>query len=190
MAAPMNVCETDRGYQVEVAMPGVKPEDIDVAVHQNTLSIKGSYKQQQNQQDQNQQDQNQQGQAQHHKVRTVRISRTGSCRNSVLVRLNARSHSPSRRVWHREIEPQVGLVWPRKANGVADTQQHGEGVTEDTAPVKLNCQVVVLLLHTGKEGQRARRDDLPAGNTWIAGKLLEVFERDSTARMQGPAAAR
>jgi len=66
LAAPMNVCETDQGYQVEVAMPGVKPEDIDVTVHQNTLSIKGSYKQQQaqNQQGQNQQGQNQQGQSQ------------------------------------------------------------------------------------------------------------------------------
>ena len=63
LAAPMNVCETDHGYQVEVAMPGVKPEDIDVTVHQNTLSIKGSYKQQQKQA-QNQQGQNQQGQAQ------------------------------------------------------------------------------------------------------------------------------
>ena len=63
LAAPMNVCETKNGYQVEVAMPGVKPEDIDVTVHQNTLSIKGSYKQQQKQA-QNQQGQNQQGQAQ------------------------------------------------------------------------------------------------------------------------------
>jgi HSP20 family protein len=59
----MNVCETDQGYQVEVAMPGVKPEDIDVTVHQNTLSIKGSSKHQQNQA-QNQQGQNQQGQSQ------------------------------------------------------------------------------------------------------------------------------
>jgi HSP20 family protein len=63
MAAAMNVCETDHGYQVEVAMPGVKPEDIDVTVHQNTLSIKGSYKYQQGQ-PQNQQGQNQQGQGQ------------------------------------------------------------------------------------------------------------------------------
>jgi HSP20 family protein len=65
--APMNVCETDQGYQVEVALPGVKPQDIDVNVHQNTLSIKGTFKQEQHQhgqQGQNQSNQNQSGQGQ------------------------------------------------------------------------------------------------------------------------------
>jgi len=41
--APMNAYETDQGYQVQVLLPGVKPEDIDLTVQQNTLTIKGQY---------------------------------------------------------------------------------------------------------------------------------------------------
>ncbi len=41
--APMDVQETDQGYRVRVALPGVKPEDIDVTVQQNTLTIRGQY---------------------------------------------------------------------------------------------------------------------------------------------------
>jgi HSP20 family protein len=43
MFTPMDVQQTDQGYQVRVAMPGVKPEDIEVTVQQNTLTIKGQY---------------------------------------------------------------------------------------------------------------------------------------------------
>jgi HSP20 family protein len=39
----MDVCETENGYEVSVALPGVKAEDIDVTVHQNTMTIKGHY---------------------------------------------------------------------------------------------------------------------------------------------------
>jgi HSP20 family protein len=41
--APMDVRETDHGYNVRVAMPGVKPENIEVTVQQNTLTIRGQY---------------------------------------------------------------------------------------------------------------------------------------------------
>ncbi len=41
--APMDVCETDNSYEVDVLLPGVKPEDIDLTVEQNTLTIKGHY---------------------------------------------------------------------------------------------------------------------------------------------------
>ena len=40
---PMDVCETDNGYEVNVALPGVKPEDIELTVQQNTLMVKGHY---------------------------------------------------------------------------------------------------------------------------------------------------
>jgi len=39
--AAMDVYETDQGYQVSVALPGVKPEDIEVTTQQNTLVIRG-----------------------------------------------------------------------------------------------------------------------------------------------------
>lgn len=42
-AAPMDVIENEQGYQVRVALPGVKPEDIELTVHQNTLTVRGEY---------------------------------------------------------------------------------------------------------------------------------------------------
>jgi HSP20 family protein len=43
MSAPMDVFQTDQGYQVRVLLPGVKPEDIDLSVQQNSLVLKGQY---------------------------------------------------------------------------------------------------------------------------------------------------
>jgi HSP20 family protein len=39
--APMDVCETDQGYEVCMALPGVKPDDIEITVQQNMLTLKG-----------------------------------------------------------------------------------------------------------------------------------------------------
>jgi len=39
----MDICETTNGYEVDVALPGVRPEDIEVTVDQNTLTIRGHY---------------------------------------------------------------------------------------------------------------------------------------------------
>lgn len=38
----MNVLEADGQYVVQVLLPGIKPEDIDLTVRQNVLSIKAS----------------------------------------------------------------------------------------------------------------------------------------------------
>ncbi len=38
-----DVYETENGYQVRVLLPGVKPEDIEVTIQQNTLNIKGQF---------------------------------------------------------------------------------------------------------------------------------------------------
>lgn len=40
---PMDVCETPNGYEVDVALPGVRPEDIEFTVDQNAITIRGSY---------------------------------------------------------------------------------------------------------------------------------------------------
>jgi HSP20 family protein len=42
--APMDVYEDEQGYHVRVALPGVKPEDIELTVDQNTVTIKGMYR--------------------------------------------------------------------------------------------------------------------------------------------------
>jgi HSP20 family protein len=41
--APMDVCETDQGYEVRMAVPGVKPDDIELTVQQNILTVRGRY---------------------------------------------------------------------------------------------------------------------------------------------------
>jgi HSP20 family protein len=38
----LDLSETTDGYQVEVAVPGLKPEDLDVTVENNVLTIKGT----------------------------------------------------------------------------------------------------------------------------------------------------
>jgi HSP20 family protein len=43
MMVPMDICETTNGYEVDIALPGVRPEDIEVTVDQNTLTIRGHY---------------------------------------------------------------------------------------------------------------------------------------------------
>jgi HSP20 family protein len=44
LQAPMDVYTDGDGYTVEVALPGVKPEDINVEMIGNTLTISGEYK--------------------------------------------------------------------------------------------------------------------------------------------------
>jgi len=41
--APMDVAENEQGYQVKVQLPGVKPEDIELTVRQNSLTLKGQH---------------------------------------------------------------------------------------------------------------------------------------------------
>jgi HSP20 family protein len=41
--APMDVCETPEGYEVDIALPGARPEDIELTVDLNTLTIRGHY---------------------------------------------------------------------------------------------------------------------------------------------------
>ncbi len=74
--APMNVRETEQGYQVDVSLPGVKPEDIDLTVHQNTLTVRGHYS---SQHEQGQQQETQQGQP----TWLMREFRTGSFERTV-----------------------------------------------------------------------------------------------------------
>jgi HSP20 family protein len=65
--APMDIGETPNGYEVDVALPGVRPEDIELTVDQNTLTIRGRYSRQNEREAQMQQGQAQgQQQAERH----------------------------------------------------------------------------------------------------------------------------
>ncbi len=50
--APMDICEMPNGYEVDVALPGVRQEDIELTVDQNTLTIRGRYSLQNEHEDQ------------------------------------------------------------------------------------------------------------------------------------------
>jgi HSP20 family protein len=52
LQAAIDVCETKNGYEVDVALPGVRPEDIELTVDQNTLTIRGRYSHQNEHQEQ------------------------------------------------------------------------------------------------------------------------------------------
>ena len=41
---PLDISETDEAFEVEAALPGVKPEDVEVQVHGDTVTIKGNAK--------------------------------------------------------------------------------------------------------------------------------------------------
>jgi HSP20 family protein len=41
--APLDACETPNGYEVDIALPGVRPEDIELTVDLNTLTVRGRY---------------------------------------------------------------------------------------------------------------------------------------------------
>src|ERR1700753_2986371 len=65
LVAPMDVREATNGYEVDVALPGVKTEDIELTVDQSSLTIRGHFSHQDELTDQQAQRQSQsQGQQQ------------------------------------------------------------------------------------------------------------------------------
>ena len=49
---PIDVSQTDDAYVVKAEMPGVKPEDVQITIHGNTVSIRGEVRQEEERQDQ------------------------------------------------------------------------------------------------------------------------------------------
>jgi len=49
LAVPMDMVETENSLVVTAPLPGVKPEDVSITVTGNTLTIKGEFKQEQDQ---------------------------------------------------------------------------------------------------------------------------------------------
>jgi len=43
-ALPLDVCETENEFVVKAALPGVKPDDVQITVHGDTLTIRGESK--------------------------------------------------------------------------------------------------------------------------------------------------
>jgi HSP20 family protein len=82
LMAPMDVCETNNGYEVDVALPGVRPEDIELTVDQNTLTIRGRFSHQNEHENQPQgQTQGQQSQQQDAGQQTQQTQRSRTDRH-------------------------------------------------------------------------------------------------------------
>ena len=43
-ALPLDVCETEQAFIVKAALPGVRPDDVQITVHGDTLTIRGESK--------------------------------------------------------------------------------------------------------------------------------------------------
>jgi len=43
LAAPVDVFETEQGYQMRVLLPGMRPEDIGLTAQQNTVTVRGQF---------------------------------------------------------------------------------------------------------------------------------------------------
>jgi HSP20 family protein len=41
---PLDVCETEHEFVVKAALPGVKPDDVQITVHGDTLTVRGEIK--------------------------------------------------------------------------------------------------------------------------------------------------
>jgi len=43
-ALPLDICETENDFVIRASLPGVKPDDVDITVHGDTLTIRGETK--------------------------------------------------------------------------------------------------------------------------------------------------
>ena len=52
-ALAMDIYETPNSYEIEASMPGIKPEDVDITVNNNVLTIRGETKTEEEKDDKN-----------------------------------------------------------------------------------------------------------------------------------------
>src|SRR5579883_2891887 len=43
MSVPMNVYQDEQGYHVQVLLPGVNPDNVELSVQQNSLTLQGQF---------------------------------------------------------------------------------------------------------------------------------------------------
>src|SRR5581483_2877576 len=51
MNVPLDLSETDTEYRIEAHLPGMKPEDVHVSVHNNMVTLEGERREQQERKD-------------------------------------------------------------------------------------------------------------------------------------------
>ncbi len=129
--APMNVSETEQGYQVQMSLPGVKPEDIEMTLHNNTLTIRGHYHSTVDQgQDNTQGQQGQQGQQSGQDVNTgaAGTSATAQAQNAQGSQSSQRSQRRNylmREISSGSFERTVTFARPVEADQVETSYENG-----------------------------------------------------------------
>jgi len=136
LMAPIDICETKNGYEVDVALPGVRPEDIELLVDQNTLTIRGRYSHQNEHQDQPQsQTQGEQAQQQSQSQWGQQPGKTE--------RHQQRHNWLSREIVSGEFERTVTFPRPIDTNNIQTKSENGiltilVPVTEESRPKRIS----------------------------------------------------
>jgi len=146
LMAPMDICETPNGYEVDVALPGVRPEDIELIIDQNMLTLRGRFSQQNERQDQSQaQQQNQPQGGQHNGEQQTQQSQQGETQR------HRRGHNwLSREIVSGAFERTVTFPRPIDPNNIQTKLENG--VLTITLPVN-EASLPRRISLTGSQGQ-------------------------------------
>lgn len=148
LIAPMDICETPNGYEVDVALPGVRPEDIELTIDQNMLTLRGRFSQQNEHEHQDQsqaQQQNQPQGAQHNGEQQTQQSQQGETQR------HRRGHNwLSREIVSGAFERTVTFPRPIDSNNIQTKLENG--VLTITLPVN-EASLPRRISLTGSQGQ-------------------------------------
>src|SRR5438552_17150329 len=148
--APMDICETQNGYEVDVALPGVRPEDIELTVDQNTLTIRGRFSHQNEHQDQPEGQAQGQQQAQAGQTQGQQQTQQdgGQQKQQGKMERHQRGHNwLSREVVAGSVERVVTFPRPIDTNNVQTKFENG----------------ILTIMLPVSQGRRASRSSLPGG---------------------------
>lgn len=160
MTAPMDVSETSNGYQVDVSLPGVNPNDIDVTVHQNTLDIKGHFSHKEEQgQPQSQQGQSQQGQQAQGQTQTQGQQQTQQ----------GQSQQGQQKIYlMREISTgsfERTITFPRPIDADKITTHFNNGILTIDVPVSEASKPKKISVQSGQSSSQSQPKTVEAGSS-------------------------
>ena len=148
LIAPMDICETPNGYEVDVALPGVRSEDIELTIDQNTLTLRGHFSQQNEHEHQGQsqaQQQNQPQGAQHNGEQQTQQSQQGETQR------HRQGHNwLSREIVSGAFERTVTFPRPIDSNNIQTKLENG--ILTITLPVN-EASLPRRISLTGNQGQ-------------------------------------
>ena len=165
--APMDICETQNGYEVDVALPGVRPEDIELTVDQNTLTIRGRFSHQNEHQDQPEGQAQGQQQAQAGQTQTQQDG--GQQTQQGKMERHRRGHNwLSREIVAGSFERVVTFPRPIDTNNVQTKSENG----------------ILTIMLPVSEGSRPKRISITGGQSQPQQVPVETGQRQEAAQRQ------